>query len=253
MEKILNVSEEELEHLTRKITPFDSGSEGDVYILNNEIVLKKFNDLVSPSDYDCNLLLKYSDIENKSYYFTKNIFLVNNLIRAYTMKKCPGYNLTKINPLTINLNKLLKAYIAFEKDTKSISNMHIKGYDMMFNFMYDGNSFGAIDTIHYYNSEEDYKDVFDSNICAFNNEVALLLIDGLFENFIKQDSNLSELYDMAIKNKAFNLTLFITLFKEKLSEYCGKEIKYLDDARKAIKISNPSYPRISQYSVSKKK
>lgn len=253
MEKILNVSEEELDRLTRRIVPFDSGSEGDVYILNNKMVLKKFNDLVSPSDYDCNLLLKYSDIENESYYFTKNVFLVNGLIKAYTMKKCPGYNLTRINPLTISLNELLKAYTTFEKDTKSISDMHIKGYDMMFNFMYDGNRFGAIDTIHYYTSKEDSKNIFDSNICAFNNEVALLLVDGFFENFVKQDSNLHELYEMAIKNKAFNLTLFITLFKERLSEYCGKEVKYLDDARKALKISKTSYPRTMQYSVFIKK
>lgn len=253
MDNKINISRQELNNLVLGKRLIGSGSEGDVYILNNKTVLKKFNEIINPEDYNCNDLLKYSDVKNKSYYFTKLVYIVNDDVAAYTMDRCNGYNLTKINPLSIKFSDLLKAYIKFEKDTKLISNMHIKGFDMIFNFMYDGKKFGAIDTIHYYTSDDDENKIYESNITTFNSELALLLVDGKFDDFIKKDHILNELYKMSINGKLIDFIQFINLFKEKLSEYCDKKIIYLDDAKKAIINCNKSYPNFPVYSLLKRK
>ena len=118
MENKIITSKDELDGLILEKRPIDSGSEGDVYILNNKTVLKKFNEIINPEDYDCDDLLKYSDVENDSYYFAKKAFIIDGVIKAYTMDRCNGYNLTKINPLTIRFDDLLNAYHMFLKDTK---------------------------------------------------------------------------------------------------------------------------------------
>lgn len=56
---------------------------------------------------------------------------------------------------------------------------------------------------------------------------------------------------MTINDKFGNFKQFITLFRKKLSEYCDKEIIYLDDATKAIVPNNSKYPNIPIYSLSK--
>ena len=251
MENKIITSKDELDGLILEKRPIDSGSEGDVYYLDNKTVLKVFNEIIDSEDYDVDCLLKFSNVKNDSYYFAKLAYIINNVIAAYTMDRCNGYNLTKINPLSIKFDDLLSAYIKFEKDTKLISNIHIKGFDMMFNFMYDGKKFGAIDTIYYYTSDEDENDIYKSNICTFNNELAQLLVDGNFSKFIKHDHILNELYNMIIKNKFVDFKQFITLFRKKLSEYCDKEIIYLDDASKAIVPNNSKYPNMTIYSLSK--
>lgn len=253
MDNKINISRQELNNLALGKRLIGSGSEGDVYILNNKTVLKKFNEIINPEDYNCNDLLKYSDVKNESYYFTKLVYIVNDDVAAYTMDRCNGYNLTKINPLSIKFNDLLKAYIKFEKDTKLISNMHIKGFDMIFNFMYDGKKFGAIDTIHYYTSDDDENKIYESNITTFNSELALLLVDGKFDDFIKKDHILNELYKMSINGKLIDISQFIDLFNKKLSEYCDKKIVYLDDAKSLIRYGKQSYPNIPIYSLLKRK
>ena len=75
MKKIIETTENELNKLILGKKTIDSGSEGDVYILNNKTVLKKFNEIINPEDYDCDDLLKYSDVENDSYYFAKKAFI----------------------------------------------------------------------------------------------------------------------------------------------------------------------------------
>lgn len=253
MKKIIETTENELNKLISGKKSIDSGSEGDVYILNNKTVLKKFNEIINPEDYDCDDLLKYSDVENDSYYFAKKAFIIDGVVKAYTMDRCNGYNLTKINPLTIRFDDLSNAYHVFLKDTKLVSNMHIKGFDMMFNFMYDGKKFGAIDTIYYYTSDEDEKNIYESNISTFNNELALLLIDGKFDNFVKQDHVLNELYNMIINSKVIDISQFIDLFNKKLSEYYDKKIVYLDDAKSLIMYGKQSYPNVPIYSLLKRK
>lgn len=258
MEKVKIMPKEEFEILLSKINQIgEASSESIIYDLNNDFILKDLKDeslayFKSPEDmiYTEEQLLRFSDIDVDSYYFGKSVIYVDDDLRCLIMKKCKGFVLNYIDPLSVKISSLLTASSKFSKDTLSISEKHILGYDMQSNFMYDGNRFGAIDTIHYDFSDMNEDKIFKSNIKYFNDEVAGFLVDLYFERFVKQDNKLNEAY-IAVKNgELTNLNQFILLLEKKLSEHCDKKIIYLSDAKEvAQENDNPTYPCCPIYSL----
>ncbi len=252
MDKVIKMNNNDFKNLLSEKKEIGFGSEGTIFEIGKDFVLKQFNEFADMNDYSEEELLQFSDIDSSSYYFTKKIIYVDEELEALIMKKCNGYNLTSIKPLTINLTKLLKAYEKFDKDTKAISEKNIKGFDMMFNFMYDGNLFGAIDTIHYFRSDDDTVKIYEDNISTFNHELTLLLIDGNFNTFVNSIPQLKEMYEYLLNHKDVNFKLFISKFKEELRKYCDKDIILLEDAKKAIRKTDSTYPNFPKYSLKQK-
>lgn len=250
MNKITRLSKNEFETLLTSSVEIGRGSESIVYDLKNGFVLKDLMDnelmrIKAKEDvvYKEDDLLKFSDVNVKSYFFTKGVVYSDKDLRGCILKKCDGYELTYIDPLSVNLSLLLSAIDKFIKDTKLISDKHILTYDMPCNIMFNGVSFGAIDTIHYNFSDDDEQKIFNKNINCFNLEVLDFLTDLYFKNFVIQNKELNETYK-AFKNGEYtNLVAYIKLLIKKLSEYCDKKIIYLRDADKAIMENlDPSYP-----------
>lgn len=250
MDKITRLSKKSFETLLKSSIEIGGGSESVVYDLKNGFVLKDLMDkklmaIKAKEDliYKEEDLLKFSDVNVKSYFFTKSVVYSDKDLRGCILKKCDGYELIYIDPLSVNLSLLLTAIDKFIRDTKLISDKHILAYDMPCNIMFNGVSFGAIDTIHYNFSDDDEQKIFNKNINCFNLEVLDFLTDLYFKNFVIQNKELNEIYK-AFKNGEYtNLGAYIKLLIKKLSEYCNKKIIYLRDANKAI-IENPdpSYP-----------
>lgn len=246
MEKIQRLTTDEFNKLirSRKIIG-NSSSESIVYRLKDNIILK---DLKSSDLYDFNhpdklvhseeQLLRFSDIKSLYYYFVQGVIYVDNYLRACLMYECNGFVVNEIDALTINLTNIIKAINRFSKETLKISKKGIKGFDMESNFMYDGKNFGAIDTIHYYFSDEDENSIYKSNINYFNNDVITLLVNFYFMDFVSQNKILNEMYESIKNGESLNLIDFIDSFRNSLSEYCGRRIIYLSDAEDAIR-ENP--------------
>lgn len=261
MKKIERLTKKEFQSLIGNKKPIgNASSESVVYKLDNDIILKDLKDeslleFMSPEDmiYTEEQLLSFADVKSKGYYFVKGIIYVDDELEACTMKRCYGYVLNYIDSLSINLLNLITGIDVFNKETLYISKQHIKGFDMQSNFMYDGLRFGAIDTIHYYRSDECEDKIYNFNINCFNDEVASFLVDLYFNEFVKQNKELNETYIAVKKGDLNNLNEFISIFRRKLSEYCGKNITYLSEAKDVIKENNnPIYPGCPIYSLSKK-
>lgn len=242
MNKIIKLTKNEFDNTIKKLKVIgQASSESIIYDLNNGFILKDLKDeslldFKAPEElvYNEKDLLKFSDIEVESYFFVKKIIYADNDLRACIMRKCNGYVVNYIDPLSVNLSLLSKAIQSFTNDTKIISKKHILGYDMMSNFMFDGTKFGAIDTIHYSFSDLDENKIFENNIYYFNLEILRFLTELYFKNFVKKDKELNEMYESLKNNKYSDLNAYIRLFIKKLSEYCGVKIIYLKDADKAI-------------------
>ena len=107
--------------------------------------------------------------------------------------------------------------------------------------MYGRNKIGIIDTMEYYDSEEDSKTILINNNDNFNYGLMLFLVDGYFDDFI---SNYKELKDMYLSS-GINIKEFIGLYRKYLSEYVGTDIVKLRDANKCLnkKLVNRQYER----------
>lgn len=244
MNKIIILSESELNEIIKAGNEIGFGSEGDAYALKDGSVLKVLNydeDELEEEGYEANNMLKFSDVENDSYYFAKRLYIVNEYVRAYISKRCPGYNLSALEPSYLNINNLLDSYDCFYDDTKLLSSMGIKAVDIMYNTLYDGKRFGAIDTLWYEKSSLDKDKIMNGNISQFNLELAYLLIDGRFEVFVNNTPELKEIYKAINACENVPMKEFIKLFVRKLSSYCDSEIVCLKDAQKAIRKSEKKY------------
>lgn len=259
MNKILTLTRNEFDNLIRKKRVLGTGSEGVVYDLNNGFALKHLKDPIitelqinADTNYDSKDLLKFAETKSKCYYFPIQIIYVDNEIEAHISRKCNGYNLSLLNANTINLNELNNSILEFQNDTLLISNKGIKGYDMRYNFIYDGKSFGAVDTTFYDYSSDEIKEIYKTNISCFNDEVSSLLIEENLMHFVNQNQTLLMLYN-AIKNEELlDLIPFINELKNSLSSYVDKDITYLSDAKKAFrKNNNKKYPNTPLFSLIK--
>ena len=124
MNKIIKLTKNEFDNLikTKKVIG-EASSESIIYDLNNGFILKDLKDeslfyFKSPEEliYREDDLLKFSDINIKSYFFTKKVIYVNNDLRACIMKKCNGYVVNYIDPLSVNLSLLSKAIELFSAE-----------------------------------------------------------------------------------------------------------------------------------------
>lgn len=186
-------------------------------------------------------ILRFSKLENKHFIFPKEVIMVDKEIVGYITSFIKAKSLYKQDPLEINLNDFTKAIFNIYEAIEMISKQGILTYDMMFNILYNQDFF-IIDHDEYMFKDLDWQILNKENKKNFNMELFYFLIDGYFDEFIKKYPLLRKMY----KEKEIDILDFLKLFRNKLSEIIGFEIKYLNEALKLInkkKTKTTIYPR----------
>ena len=146
-------------------------------------------------------------------------------------------NLYEINPLLVNLNILENATIKAEEDVKLLTDNKVKLYDVRYNILYLNGTMNIIDTLEYSSREVTYEE----NRQNIDEELMLFLVDNYFDNFVKSDKLLKEMY-MEFQVRGVD---FLRVFRRKLSEYMDKDIVKLNEAKTLVRrnSNNPVYIR----------
>ena len=200
-----------------------------VYKVNSE-VFKDFFWVGYSSDIDL-VVERFSGLDNKTFLFAEDILYIGNMPVGYVSLYLPGNNLYKINPLRVNLDKFEENIKIAHEDIKDISNKGVIIYDIVYNIMY-GKSFFVKD-FGEFGLREDFSPL-QENLEMFDLELFWFLVDNYFDDFVKQNRQLRELY----RDKE-DILLFLKLFRKYLSEHIGKKITRLGEAKYCVD-KNPS-------------
>lgn len=175
-------------------------------------------------------LLKFSNIDNDTFIWAKDVIVVNNEIIGYISDYVCGKPLYKINPLTVDLNKFTHSVNNVEKDLRIISEHRVMAFDMIYNILYGSSGINIIDHDDYDFLDLDTEKIYNTNSDVFNLGIMYFLIEGYFDEFISNYKDLKEAY----KKEGININEFILLFRKYLSEYVGHEIVKLGEANKCL-------------------
>lgn len=223
------------------------GSEGKTYKCGSNEVIKIYHDFLEQS-YTEEYILRYKNVLNDSYYFATDTVKENEKIVGYKMNYCKGTSLLYLNPLKVNIDDLIKAYIKLESDTIKLSSLGIKTYDVAYNTVFDLKKIGIIDTVEYEDTDESTEKIMQYNQIRIQSTILTYLIDGMYEQFLNNYKILHKKYQNRYK-ETIDVKEFLITFKKCLEEYCNKEIKTMNDTKKAIKKfkGTDEYPRFYRY------
>lgn len=227
----------------RFLKEIGEGSQGICYLdKENRLVYKVyhkfFDGCISNRNYS--EIMRFSDITNKTYIFPKDIIEINNEVVGYVESYVTGKDLSQINPLMINLDKLVKNINKVSTDIETISESGILTFDVMYNILYN-NRFNVIDSDDYIIRDIDPNLLFEMNKNKFDYVIYNFLIDDYFDDFVNDYKELKIMY----KNKTCDVTVFISLLRKYLSEYVGDEVNKLNDAKECMnKVKTKSFEYI---------
>ena len=209
------------------------GSEDSCY--QNQSIVLKFFDGLPHINYTEDIILKYKDLNIKSYNFAKAILYIEDEIKGYLMPYAQGETLYVKNMSLVTRKKLISSCSKIVKDTKKLSNMGINADDIYFtNILYDDktNSFSVVDTAEFYNSENDPDLILRRNAQLISSCIVRALFHAIKIRGIKKDSSLYKLY--LERNNITDLIDYIEQLFEELSIICDKEIKTIRSANKCF-------------------
>lgn len=209
------------------------GSQGTCYLSKkNNLVVKVFNDYFDNEEtgYTEDFLLRFSNIKNNTFIWPNSTIKIEDTIVGYTMPYKRAKNLCNINPLSINLDSLEKAALNAEKDIKLVTDNSVKLYDAIYNILYTNRKLYIIDTLEYRIRKVSYEE----NRMMMDEELMLFLVDSYFDDFVNNDKLLKEMY----RKSEVRGVDFLKTFRNKLSEYVGKDITKLNEAKCLIKKSS---------------
>lgn len=227
---------EELRNYISTLRGIGVGSQGIVYYDYKLKKVVKFFHSEYENDYDLLFpygvenMLKFKECKNNTYNFALDNIILYEKVIGYISEFVPGDLLCNIDPLQLNYDIFMNEVISSIKDVKKISKYKIESYDVIYNMMYGNGKLSIIDQDDYTISENSYKKIYKKNIVQFNKGIMLFLVDSIFDNFVKDNNLLKEIYN----SDDGNIKDFLILFKKYLSEYVDKEIVVLGDANKAI-------------------
>lgn len=207
------------------LTYLGEGSQGVCYLdpfMKQVIKVFQTYFLKESSLYNEEDILKFSHIKNSTILWPIDVIKINNQVIGYLTSYKKMNNLYKINPLLVNLDLLTMAIYKVFEDIKTVSDMGVRLYDVYYNILYKRGKIYIIDTLEYSFYNGNYQD----NIKQIDKEIKLFLVDNYFDDFVFNNSLLTNLYldDYSSSIK------FITYFKEQLSNYLKKDITRLNDA-----------------------
>lgn len=210
----------------------DEGSQGKCYVdKERKFVYKLYFSFLDPIDDDINWdkseILTFSDIESDLFIFPKDVITLNGLVIGDITRYVNAKNLYKINPLFVNINRLIQLCELALKEIELLSRKSIQMYDTLYNVML-GDRFYIVDTLEYSRSQEGYPKVLSVNLAQFNLSIIYFLISGIFEEVIKNNQILQGMYTSL--GHEISIVEFIKELKKYLSELVGKEITTLEEA-----------------------
>lgn len=220
------------------------GSQGICYLdKDNKLVYKIYHEFFDGcmSDYNYNNIIQFSNIKNNTYIFPKDVIEVENEVVGYVEAYVNSKELNKINPLKVNLDKLINCINKVYGDIETISENGVLTYDVMYNILYK-NKFNVIDSDEYVIKDIDSTVLFERNKQTFDYAIYNFLIDNYFDDFVNSYRLLRDMYN----NKDVDVTIFIKVFRKFLSEYIGDEVNKLNDAKECmnkVKKKEPNYIR----------
>lgn len=229
------VSREHLDLFLSNLIYLGQGSQGTCYLnKRTNMVIKIFNDYFDNeiAGYSDEFLMRFSFIKNDSFVWPSDVIKIGNEVVGYTMPYKKAKNLYKINPLFVNLNTFDRAAQRVMNDVKVLSDNSIRLYDVIYNILYANGKFYVIDTLEYCIRETSYEE----NRKNIDDEIKLFLVDNYFNDFVRTDTILNEMYN----NNDISALDFLRAFRIKLSEYIGKDIEKLNDAKILVKKSTKS-------------
>lgn len=228
-------SKEHLDLFLSNLIYLGQGSQGTCYLnKRTNMVIKIFNDYFDNeiAGYSDEFLMRFSFIKNGSFVWPSDVIKIGNEVVGYTMPYKKAKNLYKINPLFVNLNTFDRAAQRVMNDVKVLSDNSIRLYDVIYNILYASGKFYVIDTLEYCIRETSYEE----NRKNIDDEIKLFLVDNYFNDFVRTDTILNEMYN----NNDISALDFLRAFRIKLSEYIGKDIEKLNDAKILVKKSTKS-------------
>ncbi|MBP3634846.1 MAG: hypothetical protein J6J17_00085 [Bacilli bacterium] len=237
----INYTKEDFNRFWKNLLYLGTGSEGVCKRLNKREIMKYLNgpDNRNLSEED---ILKYKNIEQKTYIFAHKVFYIDDVLSGYITRYSKGKNLIEINRDKILFDKIINGCKIVEEDTKILSDSGIKTCDILFNILYQNGVFNIIDTCEYNNSDIQSDLLYKKNISIFNYSILEFLIKDRFYRFVFSSNELSKYYDSVENGES--IVPFLKLLKQRLSEYCDKEVKTVESAGKAISLCHKSiYPQ----------
>ncbi len=202
---IFNSNEEFLNYLNRnKIEELGRGSEGVCFASTDGNAIKVFGDedtLYEPFDFlierDVSSIILDTDINIKNFLFPTDLFIVNNIVRAYKTRKVKKNVFSEEDFLaTIDYQRLIKAYYEFLGKVIEISKKDILLFDLPYNLLFDGNKLYAVDTLDYVRRNNPIK----RNITLFHTAI---------ESAINQDLKLHDIEEVSL-TKNISIEEFFT-------------------------------------------
>lgn len=227
------VSREHFDTYLRGLKYLGQGCQGVCYLREKDnTVFKVFHDYFDEEDssYTEDFILRFSNIKNSTFIWPNSVIIVAGTIVGYTMPYKRAKNLCNINPLLVNLDKLEEATIKAEKDVKTLTDNEVRLYDVRYNILYNNGKMYVIDTLEYGNRKVSYEE----NRMTIDDELMLFLVDNYFEDFVKNDKLLNAMYrEFEVRGVDF-----LKVFRNKLSEYVGKDITKLNEAKHLVRKNN---------------
>ena len=227
-------TEAEVNLFMRKLNYLGEGTQGKCFVdKNRKWVFKFFQSYFDTLRYDYEDLteadiLKFQKIKSNTFLFPKEIIYLNEKIIGYTIPYRNAKNMYAINPLTLNLDRLLKLLNIALKEIEYISRCGVRMYDVLYNILL-GNRIYIIDTLEYGMCEGYFHDVLKENLKAFNFEIMSFLINGLFDKIIADNKTLSDMYNS--KDVEVSIIDFIFELRNYLANLLGKNVTYLREAK----------------------
>lgn len=223
-------TKEEYFKFRKKLLYLGAGSQGECYLENKEKkVYKIFFDCFE-KDYVCYYdksdFLKFSHLINTTFIWPNDIISYNRNIICYVSNYINAKDLSKFNPLFIDLDSLETAIKKAHYDIKYITDNDIVMYDIMYNILYNGSTLYLIDTTEYAIGKDAYQ-----NYSNFDKSIFYFLTDGYFNDFIENDKNLSDI----VNSDEFNMLYFLKEFRIKINTIMGDNVLKLKDAKKLIR------------------
>lgn len=224
----------EVDLFIKRLIYLNEGSQGICFLdRNRKLVYKFFGSYFDELDYDYEDLeekdiLKFQNIKSNTFIFPREIICLNDKVIGYITFYRHAKNLYTLNPLTISLDRLIRLLDIALKEIDYVSKCGVRMYDALYNVLL-GNKIYIIDTLEYSFHESDYYGNLRNNLIAFNLEIMSFLVDGIFDEVIKSNKTLNDMYNY--RGLEVSLINFINEFRNYLSKVLGKNITYLREAK----------------------
>ena len=232
-------TKEEFNKLWNKLEYLGSGGEGTCKKLNKRETIKYLDGLYN--DLTENQISQFINLKNQTYLFPYKAFYIDDKLMGYIARYSSGKNLVEVSRDNIRFDKFINGSKKVEIDCNTLSEKGVMTFDILFNILYKNGVFHIIDTCDYEIVNKDSKKLYRNNIKLFNYCLLEFLVKDRFYEFVFTSKELSELYKEAEDGES--IIPFLEMLRQRLCEYCDKDVKSVRDAKKAMTLCHKSvYP-----------